>query len=375
MQGNAGWLIVRSMPVELDTAILTVGGGLPVDRISPELDELFQRVPAGWREEGELLLGPAHQIGNLLQYAARTASVLFEERYDRATLAIRELTAAEAVEREAARLATLDLAPDPALPLGERYVDLAVRGLRWTAAANGIHLGAEDALVRQARAELARVPLILRDGRLAARYWHWLDRFYYECYKPWREGRLAIVEALEQRAVAALGAPAGDVPPDLGWLAPQNPLLRSPELERAVRAGRLRVAFLAEPFGMFDAWGLDVGLALVSFADPGATFEHFRAYAATLAARLSALADPTRLAILRLIRGFSWSNTDIAAYLELSRPTVSIHAKVLREAGLISTSAAGREARHELAATELRRLFHDLERFLDLPPEDDLPDP
>lgn len=369
MDRNAGWLIARSMPIELDTAIMIVGGGLPVERISPDLEDLAQRVPAGWREEGEGIIGPARQIGNLLQYAARAAGVLFEERYDRATLAIRELTVAEAVEREAARVAPLDVAPDPALPPGERYADLAARGLQRVAAGIGIHLGADDALVRQIRAELARVPLVLRDGPLAARYWHWLDRFYYECYKPWREARLHVVEALEQRAVAALGAAAGDAPPALGWLSPQNPLLRSPELERAVGAGRLRVAFLAEPLGLFDAWSVDVGMALVSFADPGATFEHFRAYAGQLAARLNALADPTRLAMLRLIRDFSWSNTDIAAYLELARPTVSIHAKVLREAGLISTSASGREARHELVAAELRRLFHDLEHFLDLPPE------
>jgi DNA-binding transcriptional ArsR family regulator len=60
-------------------------------------------------------------------------------------------------------------------------------------------------------------------------------------------------------------------------------------------------------------------------------------------------------------------NTEIAESLGLARPTVSVHAKILREAGLIRSEQDGRQVRHEIAPAEVRRLFRDLEEFLDLP--------
>lgn len=89
-----------------------------------------------------------------------------------------------------------------------------------------------------------------------------------------------------------------------------------------------------------------------------------------MANRAKAIADPTRLSILRIIRHFSMDNTQIADYLGIARPTVSVHAKLLREAGLIDTIQEGRQARHTVKAAEVRRLFEDLIRFLDLPDEE-----
>lgn len=60
-----------------------------------------------------------------------------------------------------------------------------------------------------------------------------------------------------------------------------------------------------------------------------------------LSATLSALADPTRRAILaRLAEGEATVN-DIAAPFEISLPAISRHLKVLEQAGLITR---GREA-------------------------------
>ena len=122
--------------------------------------------------------------------------------------------------------------------------------------------------------------------------------------------------------------------------------------------------------GWLNSTALFPGLLIVSFAEPGAIYETFRAHAADVAARAAALADPTRLIILRIIRHYGMINTEIAGYLGISRPTVSIHAKILREAGLIRSTPQGRLVRHELVPAEVRRLFNDLERFLDLPQEE-----
>jgi DNA-binding transcriptional ArsR family regulator len=73
------------------------------------------------------------------------------------------------------------------------------------------------------------------------------------------------------------------------------------------------------------------------------------------------------LIILRLIREFSMTNTDMAVFLHISRPTVSIHAKVLREAGLIRSWDDGRITRHAIVPEAVQTLFQDLKEFLDLP--------
>lgn len=62
-----------------------------------------------------------------------------------------------------------------------------------------------------------------------------------------------------------------------------------------------------------------------------------------LLAGLKALADPTRLAIFRLIAAQEdpICVCDIVDRFEVSQPTISHHLKVLREAGLISVSRRG----------------------------------
>jgi DNA-binding transcriptional ArsR family regulator len=59
------------------------------------------------------------------------------------------------------------------------------------------------------------------------------------------------------------------------------------------------------------------------------------------AAALDALGDPTRRTIFeRLARGPS-AVGDLAAYLPVSRPAVSQHLRVLKDAGLVTESAHG----------------------------------
>src|SRR5499433_2960884 len=73
----------------------------------------------------------------------------------------------------------------------------------------------------------------------------------------------------------------------------------------------------------------------------------------TLSVTLSALADPTRRAILaRLARGEATVN-DIAKPFDISLPAVSRHLKVLEGAGLISR---GREAQWRPCRLEPKRL-------------------
>ena len=73
-----------------------------------------------------------------------------------------------------------------------------------------------------------------------------------------------------------------------------------------------------------------------------------------------ALADPNRRQILRMLRDEQLSAGAIAAAFDVSRPAISRHLRVLREAGLVTNEPQGRELlyRLELGA------FDELEAFL-----------
>ncbi len=58
---------------------------------------------------------------------------------------------------------------------------------------------------------------------------------------------------------------------------------------------------------------------------------------------LAALADPVRREIVELLAGGEASAGAIAARFPVSRPAVSRHLRVLREAGLVSAAERGRE--------------------------------
>jgi DNA-binding transcriptional ArsR family regulator len=62
---------------------------------------------------------------------------------------------------------------------------------------------------------------------------------------------------------------------------------------------------------------------------------------ANINAALIALADPTRRAVFERLKGGPRSVGMIAANLPVSRPAVSQHLKVLKEAGLVTDSADG----------------------------------
>ena len=73
---------------------------------------------------------------------------------------------------------------------------------------------------------------------------------------------------------------------------------------------------------------------------------------------LQALADPTRRRILDLLVRGEMAAGDLArAFPEISRPAVSQHLAVLREAGLVSERQAGRFRMYRLEAEPLRAFW------------------
>ena len=85
----------------------------------------------------------------------------------------------------------------------------------------------------------------------------------------------------------------------------------------------------------------------------------------TYAASLTALADPTRRAVFERLRGRPASVGQIAEGLPVSRPAVSQHLKVLKEAGLVRVEADGSRRLYQADPGGLGELRTWLDRFWD----------
>lgn len=80
---------------------------------------------------------------------------------------------------------------------------------------------------------------------------------------------------------------------------------------------------------------------------------------------LTALADPTRRAVFERLRAGPRGVGEIAATLPVSRPAVSQHLKVLKEAGLVADEARGTARIYRIHAEGLRELRDWLDGFWD----------
>src|SRR5262249_100071 len=76
-----------------------------------------------------------------------------------------------------------------------------------------------------------------------------------------------------------------------------------------------------------------------------------------------AVADPTRRAVLDLLRRGSLPAGEIAGRFPVSRPAISKHLRVLRPAGLVREGKAGRQRVYRLNPRPLREIDGWLESY------------
>jgi ArsR family transcriptional regulator len=105
------------------------------------------------------------------------------------------------------------------------------------------------------------------------------------------------------------------------------------------------------------------GCTLVGFGVAGAVQEA-RARTSAIVSPLRALADPTRLAIFDYLKSGPVAMRDIAQVFSLSQPTVSVHIKRLREAGLVTAERRGNRLEIAVDQTTAGALASDLAALL-----------
>ncbi len=77
----------------------------------------------------------------------------------------------------------------------------------------------------------------------------------------------------------------------------------------------------------------------------------------------SAVADPTRRAILDRLRRGSAPVSELASGFRVSRPAISKHLRVLRSAGLVRETKEGRQRIYRLEPERLQDVAHWLEEY------------
>lgn len=83
----------------------------------------------------------------------------------------------------------------------------------------------------------------------------------------------------------------------------------------------------------------------------------------TLDRATRALTDPTRRRILEIVQVEERTAGDIAAHFEVTRPAISQHLGVLRDAGLVSTRRAGRQRLYRTRPEGLNELSEWMGKF------------
>jgi DNA-binding transcriptional ArsR family regulator len=391
-----GWMIGYSLPNELDAVLYYASSreGFVIPRLPPAVGTLIQTVNPEWLADWQQLFPELTNSFATLELMGRWANTTFEVDFQRATLPMREMTLRDAIDQRASQLKAYGEPITVHKPVVATLQALEQKLTLTIYKESGFPNPNETIISKRIATEVERTAAVLRDGKHHSKFWMLVDRFYYETYLPWRTERIPYMEALAQRAALVLGGnvveknnpsaptdfppntssggfPSGvlyynNIPPTIEWLPSQNILRNNAKLGEQVQKGKTTVYFWVEPFELFDSSFMEPGILATSFAEPGVTFENFVKFVETLGSRAQAFADPTRLVIMRLIRHFSLDNTTMSNYMGISRPTVSEHARILREAGFIQSYQEGRQARHEVQPEAVAQFLRDLIDFLDL---------
>lgn len=83
--------------------------------------------------------------------------------------------------------------------------------------------------------------------------------------------------------------------------------------------------------------------------------------------QFAALADPTRCRVVELLSGKARPVHELAAAFDISRPAISRHLRVLKEAGLVKEEKRGRENVYALQRARLKPLQDWLDKHRALP--------
>lgn len=202
-----------------------------------------------------------------------------------------------------------------------------------------------------------RVAYLRRDPAARARYRSLLERLWAVVEPYWE--RLGRREA--QSTATDLQARTRHEN-DLRRLVPGNTFVHKDIFQPQIAAARERGELWLVALGLGGEGQLYWALPGIVFVGVGSgvgdKLARRRERAERAAGRFKVLSDPTRLAILAELLHADYHNattvTELASLFGLSQPTVSVHMKMLREAGLVTAEREGNQVSYSASDATLR---------------------
>lgn len=153
---------------------------------------------------------------------------------------------------------------------------------------------------------------------------------------------------------------------DVRSLVPGNNFLHKDAFQSQIAAAQARGELVIVPLGMGGAgqlfWSFPDLVLIGAGLDNAEREAKRRERAERAAGRLKVLSDPTRVAILlELLRPMHHAATvtELASRFGLSQPTVSVHIKMLREAGLVQSEREGNQVHYQAESAVVRDYVDD----------------
>lgn len=205
-----------------------------------------------------------------------------------------------------------------------------------------------------------RIAALHADAGLRERYVALLGRLWDAIAPYWeRQGRR------EAESTAAGLQARLRTESDLRRLVPGNTFVHKDPYQPLITAARERGELHIIPLGLGGEgqlfWAFPGFLFVGSGLAVGEKLARRRERAESAAARFKVLSDPTRLAILAELLHADTHNattvTELASLFGLSQPTVSVHMKMLREAGLFTSRREGNQVSYSAADETLREFI------------------
>jgi DNA-binding transcriptional ArsR family regulator len=199
-----------------------------------------------------------------------------------------------------------------------------------------------------------------RTAEFGERYLNAL-RAYHEVF--FAEEELRIQPVLREALVKAQSmADQMELPALLEELTKGVRFASLPEFNRLV----LVPSFWSTPFVVYERFGQGQMIIMFGSRPADLSLVPGEAVPDTLVLALKALADPTRLRILRHLDNENLTPTQMARLLRLRAPTVLHHLSALRLAGLVKlTVESDGEKRYTLRPNTVRETFYSLQQFLE----------
>ena len=198
-----------------------------------------------------------------------------------------------------------------------------------------------------------RLDRLARDARLRKRYVEVLRDLWEAVGNRFGDQADAEATAVTWRERLAAGASPVDLLSD-------KHVARRPEWARSIRDAARNGTLVMTPVlccrgGHIVAAGGVLSIAAPADAQDSLAVRRF--YATEVAARLKVLSDPTRVALLSQLACDPMSVTELARLYDLSQPTVSIHVRQLREAGLIESKKTGGRTIYSVPRDRVQQLL------------------